>query len=409
MKLTKAIVLSAALTLGVTAAAQGIQKNVLFIGNSYTDVNNLPSIVQQIAVTMGDQMTYESNTPGGCTFAQHCANNSMSMIQQGGWDVVVLQEQSQLPSFPPNQVSAECFPYAERLVDSIYAHGDCTEPMFYMTWGRKNGDPNNAPYYPPLATYEGMDSLLYHRYIYMAEENDASVCPVGRVWRMLRENHREIELYSGDGSHPSEAGSYAAAVAFYTMIYQRSPEEIRYTYTLDETTSETIKRVVKTVVYDDLTRWQRPKPTAGFTYQENTTNIVFSNTSEDAETYLWEFGDGSTSSEANPIHSYEAPGTYTVKLTATRHCMTSSTTNQITVTHSGDDVGIAETTKNSPTITYTESYVKVSDNFPFEILDIGGRILAKGKDTVQIVNLPRGLYFVRIHTQDSPITVKIIK
>lgn len=400
---------SAAMSITMITMAQGTQKNVLFIGNSYTDVNNLPSIVQQIAEDMGDQMTYQSNTPGGCTFSQHCTNNSMSLIQQGGWDVVVLQEQSQLPSFPPNQVSSECFPYAARLVDSVYAHGDCSEPMFYMTWGRKNGDQNNAQYYPPLATYEGMDSLLYHRYIYMAEENDASVCPVGRVWRVLRENHREIELYSGDGSHPSEAGSYAAAVAFYTMIYQRSPEGIRYTYTLDENTSETIKRVVKSVVFDSLSRWKRALPNAEFTYNETATNIAFSNTSEDAESYLWEFGDGETSTTANPTHNYEEPGTYTVRLIATRHCMSDTTTNQITVTHAGGDVGIETADNSQPHIAYTETYVKVSGNHPFEILDIGGRILTQGRDMVHIGDLPKGLYFVRIYAQESPITVKIIK
>lgn len=33
------------------------------------------------------------------------------------------------------------------------------------------------------------------------------------------------------------------------------------------------------------------------------------------ENYLWDFGDGAQSAEQNPVHLYEAPGTYTVKLT----------------------------------------------------------------------------------------------
>ena len=162
--------------------------NALFIGNSYTEVNNLPGMVQQIAASMGDLLTWQSNTPGGCTFNQHCSNHSMELICGGGWDIVVLQEQSQYPSFPQSQVEAEVFPYAKRLVDSVYAHNPCGEPMFYMTWGRKNGDAGNAPYFPVLGTYEGMDSMLCERYTYMAQQNDASLCPVGRVWRYLREN-----------------------------------------------------------------------------------------------------------------------------------------------------------------------------------------------------------------------------
>lgn len=211
--------------------------NVLFIGNSYTEANNLPQMVQQMAASTGDQLTYESNTPGACTFSQHCSNRSMTLICNGGWDIVVLQEQSQYPSFPQSQVAAEVFPYAERLVDSVYARNPCGEPMFYMTWGRKNGDAYNAQYFPVLGTYEGMDSMLCERYTYMAQHNDASLCPVGRVWRYLRENHAEIELYQSDESHPSMAGTYAAACAFYTMFFHRDPDSIAYDASLPAATA----------------------------------------------------------------------------------------------------------------------------------------------------------------------------
>lgn len=232
-------------------------KNVLFIGNSYTDVNNLPQLVQRVAESAGEGLSYQSNTPGGCTFAQHCTNQSMTLIQQGGWDVVVLQEQSQLPSFPQGQVERECLPYAAQLVDSIYAHNPDGEAMFYMTWGRQDGDQQNAVYFPVLGTYEGMDSMLYERYMYMARANDASVCPVGRVWRYIRANRPDLELYGGDGSHPSMAGSYAAACAFFTMIFHESPDRITYSADLDEAKARYIRDVVRTVVYDTLSFWLR--------------------------------------------------------------------------------------------------------------------------------------------------------
>ena len=142
-----------ALLFGTAVACCAQQaRNVLFIGNSYTQVNNLPAMVAAIAESMGDRMTYQSNTPGGCTFSQHCTNQSMQLIRSGEWDAVVLQEQSQLPSFPQSQVETEVFPYAKRLVDSIYANNPCCEPMFYMTWGRKNGDGQNAAEFPVLGS-----------------------------------------------------------------------------------------------------------------------------------------------------------------------------------------------------------------------------------------------------------------
>jgi PKD repeat protein len=54
--------------------------------------------------------------------------------------------------------------------------------------------------------------------------------------------------------------------------------------------------------------------------------ITFTNTSQNADSYLWDFGDGTTSTQANPNKTYNQHGTYTVTLTATN--TTSSLTDQ---------------------------------------------------------------------------------
>lgn len=252
---------------------------VFFLGNSYTQVNDLPRMVADIAQSMGDTMTYASNTPGGCTFEMHCSNASMDKICQGGWDFVILQEQSQLPAFPIEMVEEMVFPFAKQLVDSIYAFNPDAEALFYMTWGRKNGDTEYGPIYPLMSTYEGMDSLLYERYMYMAEANDASVCPVGRVWHYLRDHHSEIELYMSDGSHPSLAGSYAAACAFYTMLFGRDPDSITYDADLGMRTAAHIRSAVHSVVFDSLWKWQQPAPNALFDRVQSPEMIVSPNPS----------------------------------------------------------------------------------------------------------------------------------
>ncbi|HNW54999.1 MAG TPA: PKD domain-containing protein, partial [Bacteroidales bacterium] len=45
--------------------------------------------------------------------------------------------------------------------------------------------------------------------------------------------------------------------------------------------------------------------------------VTFTNTSLNAAGYLWDFGNGQTSTEANPTATYNTPGFYTVKLTCT--------------------------------------------------------------------------------------------
>lgn len=239
----------------LTCGAQSTQK-VLFIGNSYIYVNDLPSTLRTLALGCGDTLLYEQSTPGGCTFQNHLSNSTTtSLIQVGGWDHVILQEQSQLPSFPIADVQSQCFPYAQQLCDLIRNSTPDAGIVFYMTWGRKNGDATNCAAYPPLCTYEGMDSLLYWRYLQMAEDNRAAVSPVGRVWHVLRDNHPEIELYSSDESHPSVAGTYAAAVTFYTILYKRSPMCISNNLTLDAAAAQAIRETVESVVFDSLDFW----------------------------------------------------------------------------------------------------------------------------------------------------------
>ena len=60
---------------------------------------------------------------------------------------------------------------------------------------------------------------------------------------------------------------------------------------------------------------EKPALKADFTFTVEALTVKFSNASEGAEAYLWNFGDENTSTEASPEHTYDAAGTYTVKLT----------------------------------------------------------------------------------------------
>jgi len=61
-------------------------------------------------------------------------------------------------------------------------------------------------------------------------------------------------------------------------------------------------------------------PEASFSAVNNLTSVAFTNTSEDATSYVWDFGDGESSIEENPTHVYDDEGSYSVVLTATNEC-----------------------------------------------------------------------------------------
>lgn len=77
-------------------------------------------------------------------------------------------------------------------------------------------------------------------------------------------------------------------------------------------------------------------PTANFTSSTNGATVTFTNTTiGNATSYLWNFGDGNTSTETNPVHTYADPGTYSVVLTATNDCGSTTKIGSVTITSSG--------------------------------------------------------------------------
>jgi PGF-pre-PGF domain-containing protein len=72
--------------------------------------------------------------------------------------------------------------------------------------------------------------------------------------------------------------------------------------------------------------------TANVTSGDAPLTVAFTDESTGAATWSWDFGDGNTSTDRNPVHTYEDPGTYTVTLTVTNAAGSSSATKTVTVT-----------------------------------------------------------------------------
>jgi hypothetical protein len=293
------------------------QTKVLFLGNSYTSYNNLPQLTADCANSAGYTLITGSNTPGGHTFQQHTTNaTSQSLIAAGDWDYVVLQEQSQLPSFPDNQVATQCFPYATQLDDQIHASNPCAKTIFYMTWGRENGDAANCASWPPVCTYEGMDSLLNLRYRQMALDNQALLSPVGAVWKYLRINYPNIDLYNADGSHPTIEGSYVAACCMNVAMFQIDPTTITFNSTLNQSTADIIKSAVRDIVYYNLWEWQIVNnfgPTVELQIPGGFNNpLAINNVSSANTSFSWLTDEGDISTDFSPVFQFETDGEHLI-------------------------------------------------------------------------------------------------
>ena len=145
-------------------AAQTPRLRVLFLGNSLTDGNNVPALVQGMAAAQGVQIDYEAITPGGVDLSDHWNSSSRTRLQQGGFNVLVLQ---QGPSTAESS-QAHLRQWAMTWADEARRFG--AEPALYMVWA-------------PLSQANGFElSALSYRNAATAANATVSGTPPTTVW-----------------------------------------------------------------------------------------------------------------------------------------------------------------------------------------------------------------------------------
>jgi PKD repeat protein len=107
-------------------------------------------------------------------------------------------------------------------------------------------------------------------------------------------------------------------------------------------------------------------PTAAFnsTYQSctNTNSVMFANTSTNATSYMWSFGDGVDSTSTNPTHTYASLGTYTIKLVAMNASGCKDSTTRIITLIAKPTAGIASPLGQNSTQCLTNNSFTFTDN-----------------------------------------------
>ncbi len=183
---------------------------VLFIGNSFTYYNGLPSMVAAMFAARKQALQAEMHAVGAATLGLHAANPKVAQLIAGSrWDYVVLQDQSALPASRPDETLNQ----GTKLCACVRKAG--ATPVFFLTWAYRN------------EKGAGMDGDMQDRlnaaYCAAAKANHALLAPVGPAWQSVLAKEPKAALYAGDGIHPSSEGTYLAACVFYAVLAKQSP------------------------------------------------------------------------------------------------------------------------------------------------------------------------------------------
>jgi len=395
--------------------SQPLVRKALFIGNSYTYVNELPALTAALAYSAGDSLFFDSSAPGGYTLGwqpiAHCTNTlTLQKIRETNWDFVVLQEQSQIPAIPALRDSC-MYPASEILHDSVGSANSCGRVLFYLTWGRRFGGIQCFTSNYCSTDFSGFDQMqdsLTTAYKRIADSLDDWIAPVGEAWRFALQNSAMV-LHAGDNSHPNLNGSYLAACVFYSCIFGKSPVGLPFTAGLVPDSALFLQHVADTVVFTDPSFWNlwSDQPEPAFETIIGGDTMQTENLSTNASMWLWDFGDGNTSEAFEPIHVYASPGTYTVQLTACDSCRCDSLAQDISILLSGttDHRGEERIVLAGPDVSGTVKTIHYEGDGTLILYDISGRLVLQTRihaGRVQTGHLSSGYYLWYLSPPKGP-------
>jgi hypothetical protein len=218
---------------------------ILFLGNSYTAANSLPVLFQDITDSAGYVRPYvRSYTPSGYTFELHRADQVVQSLLKSGfssekqWDVVILQEQSEIPAYSrANQaLHKSSIASAVSLAHLVKESNPNAHIILFETWARdaKLWSTNGVNQAGVGANSDDMQERLRAWYeeaanaISVSIGTPVSIASVGDLWQTNYHSTNWIQLHDKDGSHPNFAGSYLAALEIFSTVYNTSPQKVNY-------------------------------------------------------------------------------------------------------------------------------------------------------------------------------------
>ncbi len=301
---------------GTTRAAEPMK--ILFIGNSYTHMNDMPFIFEKISTKSGKDVLVAMSAKSGASFREHSSRIDMyDAIKGQAWDYVILQGYSRELSFSKDYIDTATVPFVSQILDSIYANNACTNVMFYMTWGYADGFPDRIE----IDNYEKMADSVCLGYKYLGELYNIPVVPVGMVWKEVKEKTR-IDLYNSDRAHPSKEGSYLIASTFFGAIFNE-PIKDNYIKSVRNRHSKLINDYMFSYVRNHDQEYNLDKNRyTGSSLTSKKGEFIFDYrlNYSDATDVVINFGDGTSSKNLSGRHIFDNPGTYTISIHIKDQC-----------------------------------------------------------------------------------------
>ena len=394
--------------------AQTDTTRVLFIGNSFTYTYDVPTLVQGLATAAGLPLKFVMHAPGGISVGDTSQGTSAHMnnpvvfdlIRSDNWDYVSLQDNQGRfiyghGIFPDTNVSKVIRGHF-KIRDSVKFYHPCAHMLWFAGWGPKNGYTGVSP------TGSGLIDNIYQNYQYLTDTAGEIISPIGKAWKRELTVLPTVDLWGPDQTHESLAGAYLAASVIFTTIYHINTENVFFNGGLDSSAARTLRRIAYETVMDSITADNLstyiPELTVSPTLLTATPGHV---------NYYWYMGGTLIGSGPTNTYTITNSGCYHVVVTDSNSCSARSAEKCIAPEITG-----TMTANNDMNIYPVPATDHVNIDYCADsrmvITDVSGKIVKEthimsDHETVQIANLPWGLYLVTLYSGNSILHSKIVK
>lgn len=287
--------------------------------------------------------------------------------------------------------------------DNTTAHGiifNCTSPVKLKTVKVYAGDAGNRTFTLQNSAGTTLQSATFNLLTGDSVVTLNFNIPVGNGLKLMGPTYPNLYRNgssTGPNLYPMAIGNDITLIQSTASGYETQYYYYFYDWHIEQTCQSSMQPLVANIF--DM-------PVASFTSFENGLEVTFTNTSTGGGDYLWDFGDGSTSTEANPVHLYSSEGEYVVTLTITNDCGNNQSSANISV----NGTGINES--NPLFVVYPNpASGAVSVSGPemvqfYQMFDVSGR-LVKSEEVnalsfnVNLAGFSEGVYYIRLNTGNA--------
>ncbi|OWP74008.1 T9SS type A sorting domain-containing protein [Flavobacterium oreochromis] len=391
------------------------QEKILFIGNSMTYYNNMPTLFRDIANAKGKNVQVQQYTQGGTGFINHVNDRAVyNLFASQVWDAVILQPGTG-ESVGASYRIQETISRGKQLMDSIKKYSPCSKILLYEVSNGIASNPNGNGNYD---NYFAIQKKIKDSITAIARGLKIPFAPAGECFKEHYNTNKDLLLHGTyNDVHPGLKGSYLVACSIFNTLYQENVSPCNFYGGIDDVTATYLQRISDNVILKNKPSWliNTYNLYTNFSFVTNGMNIELKNESSNYDSLSWNINNEHRTNDLSPTFNFTSTGAKNIILTTHKNGCSETITKTIQISPLGLDEIIDSNYEYYPNPAKDFIYIETKKNsqVKFSIIDSNGKIIVREqnleKNNIDIRSLNTGLYLILLNQENTISKIKLIK